>query len=129
MTVQVMKKIIPVLVALSSVLFVSVNAMANSPTVKDSMKLMSKSYRAVMNDKNIDSFKKDLSSFKMSVQEAQRTSLPGADKTTFDSGMKQLLDQVNIVETTAEQKGLAPAQQEAKKLRNIMEQFHSKLGV
>ncbi|MDV2873999.1 cytochrome b562 [Phytobacter diazotrophicus] len=124
-----MKKIIPVLVALSSVLFVSVNAMANSPTVKDSMKLMSKSYRAVMNDKNIDSFKKDLSSFKMSVQEAQRTSLPGADKTTFDSGMKQLLDQVNIVETTAEQKGLAPAQQEAKKLRNIMEQFHSKLGV
>jgi hypothetical protein len=32
--------------------------MANSPTVKDSMKLMSKSYRAVMNDKNIDSFKK-----------------------------------------------------------------------
>jgi soluble cytochrome b562 len=43
--------------------------------------------------------------------------------------MKQLLDQVNIVETTAEQKGLAPAQQEAKKLRNIMEQFHSKLGV
>ncbi|WP_139109785.1 cytochrome b562 [Kosakonia oryziphila] len=124
-----MKITVPVLIALSSVFFVSGNAMANSPTVKDSMKLMSKSYRAVMKDKNIDSFKKDLSSFKQSAQEAQRTSVTGNDKATFDSGMKQLLDEVNVVEATAEQKGLAPAQQEAKKLRDIMAQFHTKLGV
>lgn len=124
-----MKITVTVLIALSSVLFVSGNAMANSPTVNDSMKLMSKSYRAALNDTTIDSFKKDLSSFKQSAQEAQRTSITGSDKATFDSGMKQLLDEVSVVETVAEQKGLAPAQLEAKKLRNIMGQFHTKLGV
>lgn len=124
-----MKITVTVLIALSSVLFVSENAMANSPTVNDSMKLMSKSYRAALNDTTIDSFKKDLSSFKQSAQEAQRTSITGSDKATFDSGMKQLLDEVSVVETVAEQKGLAPAQLEAKKLRNIMGQFHTKLGV
>ena len=124
-----MKITVSVLIALSSVFFVNGNAMANSPTVKDSMKLMSKSYRAVLNDTNIDSFKKDLSSFKQSAQDAQRTSIAGNDKATFDSGMKQLLDEVNVVEATVAQKGLAPAQQEAKKLRNIMGQFHTKLGV
>lgn len=127
--VEIVKITVTVLIALSSVLFVSGNAMANSPTVNDSMKLMSKSYRAALNDTTIDSFKKDLSSFKQSAQEAQRTSITGSDKATFDSGMKQLLDEVSVVETVAEQKGLAPAQLEAKKLRNIMGQFHTKLGV
>lgn len=127
--VEIVKITVTVLIALSSVLFVSGNAMANSPTVNDSMKLMSKSYRAALNDTTIDSFKKDLSSFKQSAQEAQRTSITGSDKATFDSGMKQLLDEVSVVETVVEQKGLAPAQLEAKKLRNIMGQFHTKLGV
>jgi soluble cytochrome b562 len=124
-----MKKTSLVLVMLSSLLCISNNVLARTGTVKDSMKVMSHSYRAVMQDNDLASFKKDLSVFKNAALSAQKTSLSGADKAVFDAGLKQVVDEVGVIETMADKKGLAPAKLEAKKLLDMMNEYHGKLGV
>lgn len=124
-----MKRTGLVLVMLSSLLCVSNNVLAKTETVKDSMSVMSHSYRAVLKDNDLGSFKKDLSVFKNAALSAQKTSLRGADKTVFDTGLKQLISEVTVIETVADQKGLIPAKQETKKLLDIMNEYHGKLGV
>lgn len=124
-----MKKNIFSLVLPGIFLCIASNASASTVSVQHSMEKMSTSYRSMMKDNNLNAFKKDLSAFKQSAQTAQKTSLNDSGKAVFDEGMKKLLNEVDTIEQHAQTQNLSDVKAEAKKLRNIMEQYHSKLGV
>ncbi|OAT75032.1 hypothetical protein A9B99_17815 [Mangrovibacter phragmitis] len=122
------KSVLPLLLS-GFFMCVAGNATASTVSVQKSMEKMSISYRSMMKDNDINAFKKDLSAFKLSAQAAQKTSLNDSGKVTFDEGMKKLLNEVTLIEQKAQTQSISEVKTEARKLRSIMEQYHSKLGV
>lgn len=122
------KNVLPLLLS-SLFICIASNAVASTVSVQKSMEKMSVSYRSMMKDNDLNAFKKDLSVFKLSAQTAQKTSLNDSGKVTFDEGMKKLLNEVALIEQKAQTQNISEVKTEARKLRNIMEQYHSKLGV
>ncbi len=105
--------------------------------VEDAMKDMSKSYRLVMNDSDAASLKKDLATFRAAAIEAQ-SGIPGkmkkqsadsSERKSFVEGMQKLIDQVDVASKLADEGKVAEAKAEATKLKELMKEYHSRLGV
>ena len=105
--------------------------------VEDAMKDMSKSYRLVMKDADAASLKKDLTTLRAAAVEAQ-SGVPGnmkkqapdsTDRKTFTEAMKKLISQIDVaIKFTVERK-VPEAKAEAAKLKDLMNEYHAKLGV
>jgi Soluble cytochrome b562 len=105
--------------------------------VEDAMKDMSKSYRLVMKDSDAASLKKDLTTLRAAAVEAQ-SGVPGnmkkqapdsADRQTFAEGMKELIAQIDVAIKLTDEGKVPEAKAEAAKLKDLMNEYHSKLGV
>ena len=105
--------------------------------VEDAMKDMSKSYRLVMKDTDAASLKKDLSTLRAAAVTAQ-SGVPGnikdksegsAERKTFAEGMQELIDQIDVASKLADEGKVPEAKAEAAKLKDLMKEYHSKLGV
>lgn len=105
--------------------------------VEDAMKDMSKSYRLVMKDTDAASLKKDLSTLRAAAVTAQ-SGIPGnikdksegsAERKTFAEGMQELIDQIDVASKLADEGKVPEAKAEAAKLKDLMKEYHSKLGV
>lgn len=105
--------------------------------VEDAMKEMGKSYRLIMQDNDAASLQKDLTTLRAAAAQAQ-SAVPGnmkkqsadsADRKTFAEGMQELIDQVDAASKLANEGKIPEAKAEAAKLKDIMKEYHSKLGV
>lgn len=105
--------------------------------VGDAMKDMGKSYRLVMKDTDAASLKKDLATLRAAAVEAQ-SGIPGnmqkesadsAKRKGFAVGMKAFIDQVDVASKLADEGKLSEAKAEAAKLKDLMKEYHAKLGV
>lgn len=105
--------------------------------VGDAMKDMGKSYRLVMKDTDAASLKKDLATLRAAAVEAQ-SGIPGnmqkesadsANRKGFAVGMKAFIDQVDVASKLADEGKVPEAKAEAAKLKDLMKEYHSKLGV
>jgi soluble cytochrome b562 len=105
--------------------------------VGDAMKDMGKNYRLVMKDTDAASLKKDLTALRAAAVEAQ-SGIPGnmqkeaADsvkRTSFAAGMKEFIDQVDVATKLADEGKVPEAKAAAAKLKDLMKEYHSKLGV
>lgn len=125
-----MKKIAVLLSGLLlSSTFISTSVFAKDVDVGEAMKVMSKSYRLVMKDTDLASFKKDLASFRAAAVEAQSGKIEDAKMGDFAAGMKALIDETDVVSKLANDGKLDAAKSEAAKLRDLMKNYHHKLGV
>ena len=106
-----------------------ITAFTASADIGDSMKAMSKSYRAVMKDQDAASFKKDLTAFRAAAVEAQGGQIGGDKATQFAEGMKELIDQVDVSMKLVDEGKVADVKKEAAKLKDLMKEYHGKLGV
>lgn len=97
--------------------------------VEDSMKAMSKSYRQVMKDEDAASMKKDLTTFRDAALSAQSGKVSEKRKAGFEEGMKELIEQVDATMKLVDEGKVPEAKQEAAKLKEIMKEYHGKLGV
>jgi len=124
-----MKKYLAIASALllsSSIISVPVFA---SGDVEDSMKAMSKSYRHLMEDGDAASLKKDLTTLRAAAVEAQ-SGVPGKrDKAMFAEGIKELIDQIDVTIKLVDGGKVPEAKAEIAKLKEIMKEYHGKLGV
>ncbi len=105
--------------------------------VGDAMKEMGKNYRLVMKDTDAASLKQDLASLRAAAVKAQ-SGVPGsmkkdaadsANRKTFSTGMKEFIDQVDVASKLADQGKVPEAKAEAAKLKDLMKEYHGKLGV
>ena len=105
--------------------------------VGDAMKEMGKSYRLVMKDTDAASLKQDLASLRAAAVKAQ-SGVPGsmkkdaadsANRKTFSTGMKEFIDQVDVASKLADEGKVPEAKAEAAKLKDLMKEYHGKLGV
>ena len=105
--------------------------------VEDAMKEMGKSYRLVMQDNDAASLQKDLATLRAAATNAQ-SAIPGnmkkqaadsADRKTFAEGMQKLIDQIDAASKLANEGKIPEAKAEATKLKDMMKEYHSKLGV
>lgn len=105
--------------------------------VEDAMKEMGKSYRLVMQDNDAASLQKDLATLRAAATNAQ-SAVPGnmkkqaadsADRKTFAKGMQGLIDQIDAASKLANEGKIPEAKAEATKLKDMMKEYHSKLGV
>lgn len=105
--------------------------------VGDAMKEMGKNYRLVMKDTDAASLKQDLASLRAAAVKAQ-SGVPGnmkkdaadsANRKTFTAGMKEFIDQVDVASKLADEGKVPEAKAEAAKLKDLMKEYHGKLGV
>ena len=105
--------------------------------VGDAMKEMGKNYRLVMKDTEAASLKQDLASLRAAAVKAQ-SGVPGnmqkdaedsANRKTFTAGMKEFIDQVDVASKLADEGKVPEAKAEAAKLKDLMKEYHGKLGV
>lgn|GEM_PF-1003734 len=105
--------------------------------VGEAMKEMGKSFRMVMKDTDAASLKNDLATLRAAAVKAQ-SGVPGgmakqpADseaRKTFSAGMKAFIDEVDVVSKLADEGKVPEAKAEAAKLKDLMKEYHSKLGV
>lgn len=105
--------------------------------VGDAMKEMGKNYRLVMKDTDAASLKQDLASLRTAAVKAQ-SGVPGsmkkdtadsANRKTFSAGMKEFIDQVDVASKLADEGKVPEAKAEAAKLKDLMKEYHGKLGV
>ncbi|WP_316673296.1 cytochrome b562 [uncultured Tolumonas sp.] len=105
--------------------------------VGDAMKEMGKSYRLVMKDTDAASLKKDLASLRAAAVKAQ-SGVPGnmkkdaadsANRKTFTAGMTEFINQVDVASKLADEGKVPEAKAEAAKLKDLMKEYHGKLGV
>lgn len=124
------------LTALTS-LVLAAPVLAADIDVGDQMKLMSKSYRAVMQDKDIKAFQTDLANLRAAAVTA-KAGVPGgmeklaADsqpRKTFVEGMDKLIQQIDVTKKYADEGKLPEAKQEAAKLKALMKSYHTQLKV
>ena len=105
--------------------------------VEDAMKEMGKSYRLVMQDTDAASLQKDLATLRAAAAQAQsavpdrmkKQAADSADRKTFATGIQELIDQIDVASKLANEGKVPEAKAEAAKLKDIMEEYHSKLGV
>jgi soluble cytochrome b562 len=105
--------------------------------VGDAMKDMGKNYRLVMKDTDAASLKKDLTALRTAAVEAQsgipgnmqKEAADGVKRTTFAAGMKIFIVQVDVATKLADEGKVPEAKAEAAKLKDLMKEYHSKLGV
>ncbi len=105
--------------------------------VGDAMKEMGKNYRLVMKDTDAASLKKDLASLRTAAVKAQ-SGVPGnmkkdaadsANRKTFTAGMTEFINQVDVASKLADEGKVPEAKAEAAKLKDLMKEYHGKLGV
>jgi len=105
--------------------------------VGDAMKEMGKNYRLVMKDTDATSLKQDLASLRAAAVKAQ-SGVPGnmqkdaadsANRKTFAAGMKEFINQVDVASKLADEGKVPEAKAEAAKLKDLMKEYHGKLGV
>lgn len=105
--------------------------------VGDAMKEMGKNYRLVMKDTDAASLKKDLASLRAAAVKAQ-SGVPGnmkkdaadsANRKTFTAGMTEFINQVDVASKLADEGKVPEAKAEAAKLKDLMKEYHGKLGV
>ena len=105
--------------------------------VGDAMKEMGKSYRLVMKDTDAASLKQDLASLRAAAVKAQ-SGVPGnmkkdaadsANRKTFTAGMTEFINQVDVASKLADEGKVPEAKAEAAKLKDLMKEYHGKLGV
>ena len=105
--------------------------------VGDAMKEMGKNYRLVMKDTDATSLKQDLASLRAAAVKAQ-SGVPGnmqkdaadsANHKTFAAGMKEFINQVDVASKLADEGKVPEAKAEAAKLKDLMKEYHGKLGV
>lgn len=105
--------------------------------VGDVMKEMGKNYRLVMKDTDAASLKKDLASLRAAAVKAQ-SGVPGnmkkdaadsANRKTFTAGMTEFINQVDVASKLADEGKVPEAKAEAAKLKDLMKEYHGKLGV
>lgn len=105
--------------------------------VEDAMKDMSKSYRLIMKDSDAASLKKNLTTFRAAAVEAQ-SGIPGkmkkqpadsAERKTYAEGIQKLINQVDVASKLADEGKVPEAKAEAAKLKDLMKEYHSRLGV
>lgn len=114
---------------LLSTTVIASSAFAGGPDVEDAMKAMNKSYRQVMKDEDAASLKTDLTALRSAAVEAQ-AGVPGKrDKAVFAEGMKELIDQIDVSLKLVDEGKVPEAKAEAGKLKDIMKEYHGKLGV
>ncbi len=105
--------------------------------VEDAMKEMGKSYRLVMQDTDAASLQKDLATLRAAAAQAQsavpdrmkKQAADSADRKTFTTGIQELIDQIDVASKLVNEGKVPEAKAEAAKLKDIMEEYHSKLGV
>jgi soluble cytochrome b562 len=105
--------------------------------VGDAMKEMGKNYRLVMKDTDATSLKQDLASLRAAAVKAQsgvpgnmrKESADSANRKTFAAGMKEFINQVDVASKLADEGKVPEAKAEATKLKDMMKEYHSKLGV
>lgn len=122
--------------ALTSFILI-VPALAADIDVGDQMKLMGKSYRAVMQDKDTKSMQTDLANLRAAAVTA-KAGVPGgmeklaADsqpRKTFAEGMDKLILQIDVTKKYADEGKLPEAKKEAAKLKVLMTSYHKQLKV
>ena len=105
--------------------------------VGDAMKEMGKNYRLVMKDTDATSLKQDLASLRAAAVKAQ-SGVPGnmqkdaadsANRKTFAAGMIEFINQVDVASKLADEGKVPEAKAEAAKLKDLMKEYHGKLGV
>jgi soluble cytochrome b562 len=105
--------------------------------VGDAMKEMGKNYRLVMKDTDATSLKQDLASLRAAAVKAQsgvpgnmrKESADSANRKTFAAGMKEFINQVDVASKLADEGKVPEAKAEAAKLKDLMKEYHGKLGV
>ncbi len=128
------------LTLLSSVLLTSAVLIAPAfaaVDVEDAMKDMSKSYRLLMNADDAASLKKDLATFRAAAVEAQsgipdkmkKQPADSTERKIYAEGIQKLINQVDVVSKLADEGKVPEAKAEAAKLKELMKEYHSKLGV
>lgn len=121
---QVMKTI-----ALCATLLFAGHALAEDEGIEHAMKQMNKSYRAALNENDLNAFRRDIRALKTTAESILNSSPEEYDQETYAAGMSLLLDEVDAVESTAEKEGLEAGKTAARKLGSLMRKYHSKLGV
>ncbi|MDD2342881.1 MAG: cytochrome b562 [Tolumonas sp.] len=105
--------------------------------VGDAMKEMGKNYRLVMKDTDAASLKQDLASLRAAAVKAQsgvpsnmqKDAADSANRKTFTAGMKEFIDQVDVASKLADEGKVPEAKAKAAKLKDLMKEYHGKLGV
>ena len=121
---QVMKA-----VALCVTLLFAGNALAENESVEHAMKQINKSYRAALKEEDLVAFRKDIQALKKTAESILNSPPEQYDHGSYAAGMSLLLDEVAVVESTAENEGLEAGKTAAQKLGSLMRKYHSKLGV
>lgn len=105
--------------------------------VGQSMKEMGKYYRMVMKDSDAATMQKDLGMLKAAATEAasgvpdnmKNEAADSANRKAFTEGMKEFIAQVDVVDKLAKSGNVEQAKTEAAKLKDLMKEYHHKLGV
>ncbi len=97
--------------------------------VEHAMKAMGKSYHQVMKDEDAASLKTDLTALRDAAATAQSGHVSKKNEATFQEGMKELIEKIDATIKLVDDGKIPEAKQEAAKLKDIMEEYHGKLGV